>query len=297
MKWLSSTITMFCFLAGFAMSGLAQNNKEPRIILVTGSTSGLGREVARSLVDGGDHVIIHGRNKERGEALAAQLNAKRAGSARFFTADFASLSQVRSLAKSIAKQYDHLDVLVNNAGIIRINDPERRLSEDGYELHFQVNYLSGFLLTDLLLPLLEKNKGSRIVNVSSLAAAPLDFDNLMLKEGYSSNRAYGQSKLAQVMYTIDMSKKLVEKGITVNSLHPETYMNTSMILSAGLKPRSSVMDGRDAVLQLVNKDNVGSGEFYNVLNLSKANAQAYDSKVRAKLRDVSMQLIAKAGNK
>jgi len=284
----------FCFLAGFTLNGFAGNSDEPRNILVTGSTSGLGREVARSLVDRGDHVIIHGRSKERGEALVAELNAIRADSARFFAADFASLSQVRSLAQSIAAQYDHLDVLVNNAGIVRINDSERRLSNDGYELHLQVNYLSGFLLTDLLLPLLEKNKGSRIVNVSSLAAAPLDFDNLMLEQGYSSNRAYGQSKLAQVMYTIDMSEKLKEKGITVNALHPETFMNTSMILSAGLKPRSSVMDGRDAVLQLVNNHNVGNGEFYNVLNLSKANAQAYDAKVRATLRDVTLQLISKA---
>jgi NAD(P)-dependent dehydrogenase (short-subunit alcohol dehydrogenase family) len=185
-------------------------------------------------------------------------------------------------------------VLVNNAGIVRVNDPERRLSEDGYELHFQGNYLSGFLLTDLLLPLLEKNAGSKIVNVSSLAAAALDFDNLMLEQGYSSNRAYGQSKLAQVMYTIDMSKKLEEKGITVNALHPETFMNTGMILSAGLKPRSSVMDGRDAVLQLVNKDNVGNGEFYNVLKLAKANGQAYDAKVRAKLWNTSLQLISSA---
>jgi len=295
MKWLSSTIIVFSVLVGFSMSSVAENNVQSRNILVTGSTSGLGREVARSLVDAGDHVIIHGRNKERGEALVAQLNAKRAGSARFFAADFSSLSQVHSLAESIAKHYDHLDVLVNNAGIVRINDPERRLSQDGYELHFQVNYLSGFLLTDLLLPLLEKNKGSRIVNVSSLAAAPLDFSNLMLENGYSSNRAYAQSKLAQVMYTIDMSKMLSEKGITVNALHPETYMNTSMILSAGLEPRSSVKDGRDAVLQLVNKDGVGNGEFYNVLNLSKGNAQAYDAKVRAKLRDVSLQLIASAG--
>lgn len=294
MQGLFSTAVIFCFLATFTATSFADNRAEPRNILVTGSTSGLGREVALSLVDSGDHVIIHGRNKERGAALVAQLNAKRAGSARFFAADFSALSQVRALAANIAAHYDHLDVLVNNAGIVRVNDPQRRISDDGHELHFQVNYLAGFLLTDLLLPLLEKNQAARVVNVSSLAAAPLDFDNLMLEQGYSANRAYGQSKLAQVMYTIDLSKKLQEKGITVNALHPESYMNTRMVLSAGLQPRSSVADGRDAVLQLINKNDVGNGEFYNVLNLSTANPQAYDAKVRTQLWDASLQLIAEA---
>lgn len=290
MKWVLSVITIVTACVLFPIESLAEPKMEPRIILVTGSTSGLGREVARSLVERGDHVIIHGRNRERGEALVKELNEKRAESARFFTADFGSLSEVRSLADQITEQYDHLDVLVNNAGIVRINDPQRRLSQDGYELHFQVNYLSGFLLTDLLVPLLEKSTSGKIVNVASLAATPLDFENLMLKDGYSSNRAYGQSKLAQVMYTFDMSKKLKDKDITVNSLHPETFMNTSMILSAGLKPRSDVMDGRDAVLQLINDANVGNGEFYNVLKLSKANKQAYDADVRARLWRISEEI-------
>jgi NAD(P)-dependent dehydrogenase (short-subunit alcohol dehydrogenase family) len=147
------------------------------------------------------------------------------------------------------------------------------------------------MLTDLLMPLLEKGNQSRIVNVSSLSAAPLDFENLMLEKDYSMGRAYGQSKLAQVMYTMDLSEKLKGKGIIVNSLHPATFMDTNMITSAGLEPRSSVMDGRDAVLQLVNGENVGNGEYYDGLNKARPNEQAFDEEVRAKLWEVSEALI------
>ena len=198
------------------------------------------------------------------------------------------------LAAEIVRDYSRLDVIVNNAGIALIKDPERTLSKDGYELHFQVNYLSGFLLTDLLLPLLEKSQAPRIVNVASVSAAPLDFDNLMLATDYSPWRAYGQSKLAQVMYTIEAADRLSAKKIVVNSLHPATFMDTGMVLEAGITPESSVMDGRDAVLQLVNGDKVGNGEFYDGLEPSRAHKQAYDPAVRAQLWEVSQRLTAGA---
>jgi NAD(P)-dependent dehydrogenase (short-subunit alcohol dehydrogenase family) len=263
-----------------------------RIVLVTGSTGGLGREVARALAALGDHVIIHGRDSGRGEALATEINDAGPGSARFYRADFGSLDEVRMLASEITRDYSRLDVIVNNAGIALIKSPARRLSEDGYELHFQVNYLSGFLLTDLLLPLLEKSPAPRIVNVSSGAADPLDFDNLMLENDYSPWRAYGQSKLAQVMYTIELSDRLSSKNVIVNALHPATFMDTGMVLAAGITPESSVSDGRDAVLQLVNSDAVGNGRFYDGLDVSRAHEQAYDPAVRARLWEVSQELAA-----
>ncbi|MDA0196691.1 MAG: SDR family NAD(P)-dependent oxidoreductase [Bacteroidetes bacterium] len=271
--------------------GYDEQISSDRIVLITGSTSGLGREVARGLVEQGAHVIIHGRSEERGDALAKELNDKRKNSARFYAADFGSLSTIKAFAESIKQDYKRLDVLINNAGIALIGQDERRVSEDGYELHFQVNYLAGFMLTDLLMPLLEKGRKSRIINVSSLSASPLDFDNLMLEKDYSSWRAYGQSKLAQVMYTIDLSEKLKAKSITVNALHPGTFMDTNMVISAGLTPRSSVMDGRDAVLQLVNGEDVGNGEYYDGLNKATPNEQAFDESVRAQLWQVSKELI------
>ena len=142
------------------------------------------------------------------------------GSARFYQADFASLDQVRGLAEAVMRDYNRLDVLVNNAGILLAGEPERRLSLDGYELTFQVNYLAGYLLTDLLLPLIRESVPARIVNVVSTGASPLDFENLMLEEGYRGGRAYNQSKLAQVMHTIDLAAELEGTGVTVKRSAP-----------------------------------------------------------------------------
>ncbi len=263
--------------------------RDARVVLVTGSTGGLGREVALRLAAEGDHVIVHGRSRERGESLVRDIEASGVGSARFYPADFGSLDNVRSLAEAIRRDYDRLDVLVNNAGIL-VSPDRRPVSEDGYELHFQVNYLAGFLLTRLLLPLLEESAPARVVNVSSIAAAPLDFDNLMLEEGYSTGRAYGQSKLAQVMFTISLAGRLEGTGLTVNALHPATFMDTDMVRAFGVTPRSTVDEGADAVMHLIDGHDVGSGEYYDGLERSRAAAQAYDADVRARLWAVSEEL-------
>ncbi len=296
MKWLLSILLVLAAGSAAAADSKPLTNPYQRTVLITGSTDGLGREVARSLVAMGDRVILHGRSVERGNALAAELNALKPGSARFYAADFASLAAVRDLAAAVSADYQHLDVLINNAGIVLANNPARQLSAEGYELHFQVNYLAGFVLSERLLPLLEKGQGARIINVASLSAAPLEFDNLMLEQGYSPGRAYGQSKLAQVMYTMDLCEELLPRNIAVYSLHPATYMDTSMVLSLGLTPRSSVMDGRDAVLQLVNSNEVVNGAFYNGLELAEPNEQAYDEAVRDQLWKVSKQLTGSAGS-
>ena len=257
-----------------------------RIALVTGSTDGLGREVARQLAAEGAHVIVHGRNVERGQAVVAEIAASGKGSARFYPADFASLAEVRRLAGEIRRDYTRLDVLVNNAGLIV---PRRELSKDGYEMQFAVNYLSGYLLTYSLLPLLEKGTSARIVNVSSLAASPIDFTDVMLERGYSSNRAYGQSKLAQVMFTIDLAQELKGKGIAVQALHPATYMDTSMVRSAGGTPRSTVTEGAAAVMNAI-ATSAPSGSFFIGQKVGTPNAQAADADARRQLRELSRKL-------
>jgi NAD(P)-dependent dehydrogenase (short-subunit alcohol dehydrogenase family) len=289
-KRVFSILLAICLAGAVNASGGEPVTDHQRIVLITGSTDGLGREIARALAAAGDEVIVHGRNRERGEALVRELNAAGPGRARFYAADFGELAGVRDLAAAITRDYPRLDVLVNNAGIALAGDESRPLSGDGYELHFQVNYLSGFLLTDLLLPLLEKSPAPRIVNVSSGAADPLDFDNLNLETGYSGWRAYGQSKLAQVMYTISLSEKLPAGKFRVNALHPATFMDTHMVLSLGVTPQSSVEEGRDAVLHLINGEDVGSGGFYNGLAPARAHQQAYDPAVREQLWQVSEQL-------
>jgi len=258
-----------------------------RIVLVTGSTDGLGREVARRLAAEGAHVIVHGRNAERGKALVDEIATGGKGSARFYAADFASLAAVRQFADGVLRDYDRLDLLVNNAGVVLRQG--REVSTDGHELHFAVNYLSGYLLTYKVLPLLERGRSPRIVNVSSLSAAPIDFADVMITRDYSMNRGYGQSKLAQVMFTIDLAQELKGKGIVVQALHPATYMNTTMITSAGLTPRSTVEEGTAAVMHAIATD-APSGTFFNGQEIGTPHAQSADAEARAKLRAVSRQL-------
>jgi NAD(P)-dependent dehydrogenase (short-subunit alcohol dehydrogenase family) len=193
------------------------------------------------------------------------------------------------LGEAILRDYDRLDVLVNNAGIWLARG-DRQVSVDGHELHFAVNYLSGFLLTRMLLPRLLRSTPSRIVNVSSLAAAPIDFEDVMIERGYSGGRGYGQSKLAQVLFTFDLARELEGKGVTVNAIHPATMMNTSMVFEAGAQPRTSVEQGAEAVVHLVTAPDLGSGQYFNGMRPVRANAQAYDESAREKLRTLSEKL-------
>ena len=159
--------------------------------LVTGSTDGVGRLVARRLADHGARVIIHGRNRDRGKQVVDQIGAAARGSAVLVGADFSSLAEVRRLAQVVTEASDRLDILINNAGIgSGAPAGKRETSQDGYELRFAVNYLAGFLLTRLLLPLMTVNQSARIVNVSSLGQHPIDFDDVMLIRGYAGGRAY-----------------------------------------------------------------------------------------------------------
>jgi NAD(P)-dependent dehydrogenase (short-subunit alcohol dehydrogenase family) len=187
-----------------------------------------------------------------------------------------------------------LDVLVSSAGIGSQNEgPVRQTSKDGCELRFAVNYLAGFLLAHLLLPLLKASAPSRIVNVASLGQHPIDFDDLMITRGYSGSRAYAQSKLSQIMFTIDLAEELKGSGVTVNSLHPATYMNTTMVRAGGIAPMSTVEQGGDAILHLVSGDDVAtkSGLFFNGMNEARAHPQAYDAAARGQLRTLSRELV------
>jgi len=261
-----------------------------KVSLVTGSTDGLGREVAIRIAATGAHVIIHGRNAERGAEVVAEIQRQGKGTARFYRADLASLAEVRAFGEAILRDYDRLDILINNAGIGSRVPAERELSADGHELRFAVNYLSHFLLTRMLLPRLKASAPSRIINVASIGQAPIDFDDVMIERDYSGSRAYGQSKLAQIMFTIDLARELQGTGVSVYALHPATYMDTHMVRSAGIEPRSTVAEGADAVMNLVTSPDLESGQFFNGLRPGRANAQAYDEAARAKLRELSSKL-------
>jgi NAD(P)-dependent dehydrogenase (short-subunit alcohol dehydrogenase family) len=263
-----------------------------KTFLVTGSTDGVGRVVALRLGTAGANVVVHGRDRQRGDDVVEEIR-QGGGAAVLHTADLSSLDAVRSLANAVRADHGRLDVLVNNAGIGSASDGrQRRVSADGYELRFAVNYLAGFLLTRLLLPLIRSSTPARIVNVASLGQHPIDFDDVMITKNYSGSRAYAQSKLAQIMFTIDLAAELKGTGITVNSLHPATYMNTTMVRAGGIAPMSTVEQGGEAILHLVSGDDVAtrSGLFFNGLNEAKANPQAYDAAARQRLRRLSLEL-------
>jgi NAD(P)-dependent dehydrogenase (short-subunit alcohol dehydrogenase family) len=256
-----------------------------KTVLITGSTDGLGREVARRVAARGAHVIVHGRNQERGKTVVDEI-AKAGGTARFYAADLASLAEVRTLADTLKRDYTRIDVLVNNAGVLL---QDRQVSKDGHELHFAVNYLAGFLLTRSLLPTLTASAPSRIVNVSSLAQSPIDFSDVMLERPGRASQGYGQSKLAQILFTIDLAAELKDRNVVVTALHPATMMNTSMVKQSGMQARSTVDEGATAVMQQIT-GSVESGQYYNGVQAARPNAQAFDASARAQLRTLSQKL-------
>jgi NAD(P)-dependent dehydrogenase (short-subunit alcohol dehydrogenase family) len=264
-----------------------------KTVLITGSTDGVGRYVATKLAAGGAKVLIHGRDVARAEALIGEIRRSGHDAPVFYSADLSSLAGARRLADAVLADHARLDVFVSNAGIGSQNQgPGRQTSADGYELRFAVNYLSGFLLARRLLPLLKAAAPARIVNVASLGQHPIDFDDVMITRNYSGSRAYAQSKLAQIMFTIDLAEELKGSGVTVNALHPATYMNTTMVRAGGITPISTVEQGGEAILRLVGGDDVAakSGLFFNGMNEAKANPQAYDAAARKRLRELSLEL-------
>jgi NAD(P)-dependent dehydrogenase (short-subunit alcohol dehydrogenase family) len=266
---------------------------EGKTVLVTGSTDGVGRYVAAKLAASGATVLTHGRDKERAKTLADEIRRAAHRESIFYPADLSSLAGARQLAEAVLAEHKRLDVFISNAGIgSRTQGPERRTSADGYELRFAVNYLSGFLLAHLLLPLLKASAPSRIVNVASLGQHPIDFDDVMITKGYSGGRAYSQSKLAQIMLTVDLAQELKGSGVTANSLHPATYMNTTMVREGGITPISTVEQGGEAILHLAVGDDMAgkSGLFFNGMQQAQANAQAYDEAARRQLRALSLKL-------
>jgi len=259
--------------------------------LITGSTDGVGRMVAEKLGQGGWRVLVHGRDRRRGEQVVATINAG-GSTAEFLQADISTLAEVRRLADAVQRTTERLDLLINNAGI-GSGGPQgtRQTSADGHELRFAVNYLAGFLLTDLLLPLLKAGAPARIVNVSSLGQQALDFTDVMLTREYSGIRAYRQSKLAQILFTFDLAMELEGKGITVNALHPATFMDTKMVRDFGT-PRSTVEEGALAILKLAISAEIDgrSGLYFNGQEEARADAQAYDPEARQRLKRLSFEL-------
>jgi NAD(P)-dependent dehydrogenase (short-subunit alcohol dehydrogenase family) len=191
------------------------------IVLVTGSTDGIGKATARELATRGARVILHGRNKEKGRAVLRELEGDTGNrDMDLLIADLSVQRNVVRLAEEISSRYERLDILINNAGVF---ERVRNMTPDGVEMTFAVNYLAPFLLTLHLLPLLKKSSPSRVVNVSSIAHRDIrhmDWDNLQGERHYDPYQAYALSKFCDITFTYRLVQKIVATGITVNCLHP-----------------------------------------------------------------------------
>ncbi|WP_037673321.1 SDR family NAD(P)-dependent oxidoreductase [Streptomyces griseus] len=259
-------------------------------ILLTGATSGLGRYVAFELVRAGHVVLAHGRDPDRTERLVEELRAE--GTAEGFVADLASLAQVRELGARVGAAHPELDVLVNNAGVgAGAPGSGREVSADGHELRLAVNYLAPVVLTRALLPVLRANPPARIVNVGSVGQEPLAFDDPEYTRGYDGFSAYCRSKFALAAHTFDLAEESAGTGVSVNVLHPATFMDTAMVREGGVTPWNSVADGAPGVLALATRES-GTGRFFDGTRPARAHGATYDPAVRKRLAAVTNQLLA-----
>lgn len=262
-----------------------------RTILITGATSGLGRELARTLSTAGGRLILHGRDPEKLDSLRTELAASSAV-IDTVAADLSDLAQVRSLAADVAELTDHLSVLVNNAGLGKGSDDTRQVSPDGFELRLAVNHLAPFALSLRLLPLLEAGAPSRIVHVASGAQQPLDLDDPHMEYGYSGSRAYAQSKLAMVATGFVLAERIPAEVTTLNSLHPATLMPTRMVQEGYGYTVDDLSSGVAATRHLIESDAVAgvSGQYFSGTEQAEAHPEAYNPETQQRLWQLSQEL-------
>ena len=270
---------------------------DEQTILITGATGGLGRALAHRAAEHGATVVAHGRDEQRLRELALQVEEATGTSIDTVAADLADLREVDRLADGVLDTYDRLDVLVNNAGVgFGAPDGPREESADGIELRFAVNHLASYRLAGRLAKLLEVSAPARIVQVASAGQLALDRDDPLTEQGWDGVTAYRRSKLAQVMATYDLAADLVGTGVTVNALHPATFMDTAMVRDSGVAPTSTVEEGLEATWRLVADpalDGV-SGRYFDGTHEGTSDPQADDPAARAWVREVTDRLLADA---
>ena len=261
-----------------------------QIVLITGSTDGIGKQAAIQLAQQGLTVLLHGRNEQKGKQIIKEIKQQTGNqNVDFFQADLASLQQVRQLAAAVKKQYEQVHVLINNAGVF---EPSFRRGEDGFEMTFTVNHLAHFLLTCLLLDHLCQSAPARIINVASMAHShELDFQNLQGERHYSGYTAYAYSKLANILFTFKLARMLDKNKITVNCLHPGV-INTKLLHAGWGLGGTSPEQGAHILTYLATSpdvDGVTGKYFYEMQGPAKPAAIAYDEQVQDRLWQLSEQ--------
>ena len=272
-----------------------------KVCIVTGANAGIGLETARGLAKQGATVVMVCRNPEKGTKAMVDIKQSTGNEdVHLLLADLASQRQIRALADAFTSQFDRLDVLVNNAGVFR---PDKALTEDGYESTFAINHLAYFLLTHLLLGTLKATPFSRIVNVSSNAhlSAKIDFDALQDVDSYNGFAAYGQSKLANVLFTYELARHLKDTDVTCNALHPGVVKTN--IASHGFSLFTVFFnlfspffkrpaDGAATSLYLATSPDVKgvTGRYFDNKKEKRSSAVSYNAEVARELWDVSCSL-------
>ena len=273
-----------------------------RTVLVTGATSGIGRATALGLATMGAHVAITGRDRGRTEDAAREISAAGGMNVDVFVADLSSQAQVRRLASEVLDGLPRIDVLVNNVGGYWST---RHVTADGLERTFALNHLAPFLLTNLLLAQLERNAPARVVTVASNAHATgrIDFDDLQGERSYSGGRAYGQSKLANVLFTYHLARRLHGCAVTANALHPglvrtsfgaEDPARIQRLLVPLLRPvMKSPAQGAATSIHLASVPELEqvSGRYFANRRPTRSSTRSYDQAVAARLWDVSAELV------
>ena len=271
-----------------------------KIVVITGATSGIGRQTAIGLAGMGAKVVMLVRNEEKGAELVKEIKERTAnGESECIKCDLASLDSVRRAAQEFKSRHQRLDVLINNAGLVL---GKRQVTVDGFEQTFQVNHLSHFLLTNLLLDVLKKSAPSRIVIVGSEAheRAHLDLDDLMLEKGYSAFKAYGRSKLANLLFCFELARRLEGTGVTANCLHPgvvRTSFGRGLGGMSGLYPLAypfmiSARRGALTSIYLASAPEVAniSGKYFSRKRVKRSSKESLDKEMALRLWEKSAKL-------
>jgi len=270
--------------------------------VVTGTTSGIGKETAVALAAAGARVAIVCRTRDKGEPALAEIRQRSGGDVDLFVADFGSQRAVRALAVRLAAALPRVDVLVNNAGLIM---DERVLTEDGLETTFAVNHIGYFLLARLLQPKLCASAPARIVNVASRAhrSGTIRFDDLMGARGFNGWKAYTQSKLANIVFTYELARRLAGTGVTVNCLHPGVIASNfgnagPTLIRLGVRIGRPFMKaparGAETSIYLASAPEVQdvSGKYFVNRREARSSNESYDPAVAARLWAVSEEMTA-----
>jgi NAD(P)-dependent dehydrogenase (short-subunit alcohol dehydrogenase family) len=278
---------------------LSTSDMRAKVCIVTGGTSGIGWVTAYRLAQWGATLLLIGRDLRRGLAAEEQIQHESGNQhVKFFQVNLSVQDQIRKFAEAFRQGYDRLDVLVNNAGTTLLT---RRLSVDGVEMTFAVNHLGHFLLTNLLLDMLKASTPSRVVNVSSRShrRARMDFNNLQGESGYRGLQAYGQSKLANVLFTYELARRMEGTGVTVNALHPG-FVLTNMgrdngwlihkIVRLAMRLKGiSPEEGAKTLIYLATSPEVEdvTGKYFYKMKPVETSPQSYDRETALRLWKIS----------